>query len=61
MPGSVGFPLRMNLKALVEYVRTSVAMTENSYGRFISEHGLAPLIPAVTPEPETGNLAGTFA
>ena len=52
----------MNLKALAEYVGTSVAMIENSYGRFISDRGLAPLMPAApSPEPETGNLAGTFA
>ncbi len=37
----------MNLKALAEYVGTSVAMIENSYGRFMSDRGLAPLIDAV--------------
>ena len=55
----------MNLKAIAEYVGTSVAMIENSYGRFVSDHGLAPLMGAVGAAPsekaETGNLAGTFA
>jgi integrase len=55
----------MNLKALGEYVGTSTAMIENSYGRFISDRGLAPLMHAVgmpaAEEVETGNLAGTFA
>jgi hypothetical protein len=55
----------MNLKALAEYVGTSVAMIEKSYGRFISDHGLAPLMSAAAMAPseksETGNLAGTFA
>ncbi len=55
----------MNLKAIAEYVGTSVAMIENSYGRFISDRGLAPLMHAVGMAPgeniETGNLAGTFA
>ena len=37
----------MNLKAIAEYVGTSVAMIENSYGRFISDRGLAPLMRAV--------------
>lgn len=39
----------MNLKALAEYVGTSVAMIEKSYGRYISDLGLAPLIRAVEP------------
>ncbi len=30
----------MNLKALAEYVGTSVAMIEKSYGRYISDRGL---------------------
>ena len=55
----------MNLKALGEYVGTSTAMIENSYGRFISDCGLAPLMRAIGMASgenlETGNLAGTFA
>ena len=39
---------------------TSVAMIENSYGRFVSDHGLAPLLHAVgaapSEETKTGNL-----
>ena len=52
----------MNLKAIGEYVGTSVAMIENSDGRFISDRDLAPLMSAdAVPESETGNLAGTLA
>lgn len=52
----------MNLKALAEYVGTSLAMIENSYGRFVSDRGLAPLVQAVVgAKTESGNLAGTFA
>ncbi len=55
----------INLKAIAEYVSASGAMIENSYGRFISVRGLAPLMDAIGMAPsenlETGNLAGTFA
>lgn len=50
----------MNLKAIAEYVGTSVAMIESSYGRFVSDRGLAPLMHAIGLAPpenvETGNL-----
>jgi hypothetical protein len=32
----------MNMKAVAEYVGTSVAMIENDYGRFISDRRLGP-------------------
>lgn len=55
----------MNLKALAEYIGTSVAMIENNYGRFISDRGLAPLMSANGTAPsenaESRDLAGTFA
>jgi hypothetical protein len=46
----------MSLKALAECVGTSVAMIDNSCGRFIYDRGLAPLMPAAAPGPETGNI-----
>ena len=55
----------MNLKAIGEYVGTSVAMIEKSYGRFISDRGLAPLLQAVgavsSAKTPTGNFAEIFA
>jgi len=35
----------MNLTALREYVGTSVAMIERSYGRYVSDRGLSPVLP----------------
>lgn len=49
----------MNLKALAEYVGTSVAMIEKSYGRYISDRGLAPLIRAVDPTADVAPIAPT--
>jgi integrase len=49
----------MNLKALAEYVGTSVAMIEKSYGRYISDRGLAPLLRAVDPTVEAAPTAPT--
>lgn len=57
----------MNLKAIAEYVGTSVAMIERSYGRYISDRGLAPLMQAVSPpvrdvtdDRQTGNPPGNL-
>ena len=47
----------MNLKAIGEYVGTSVAMIEKSYGRFISDRGLAPLLQAVATAWRSGERA----